>query len=81
MTPEELVMPVDDDGKFTAEITDFQGLYIKDADPLIIEDLKKRQRLVSKGTIKHSYPFCDRSGTPLIYRAVKTWFIRVSDIR
>jgi isoleucyl-tRNA synthetase len=81
VTPGELVMPVDDDGKFKEMVADFQGLYIKDADPQIIKDLKEKQRLVSSGTINHSYPFCWRSDTPLIYRAVSTWFIRVTDIK
>ena len=74
-------MPVDDDGKFKDVVKDFAGQYIKDADKNILEDLKSRERLVAKGTINHSYPFCWRSDTPLIYRAVSTWFIRVTDIK
>jgi isoleucyl-tRNA synthetase len=81
VTPGEIVMPVDDDGKFKDVVADFKGLYIKDADALIIKDLKDRQRLVASGTIRHSYPFCWRSQTPLIYRAVSTWFIRVTDVK
>ena len=75
------MMPVDDDGKFKDVVKDFAGQYIKDADKNILEDLKNRERLVAKGTINHSYPFCWRSDTPLIYRAVSTWFIRVTDIK
>jgi len=56
-------------------------MYIKDADPLIKEDLKKRGRMVAQGTIIHSYPFCWRSNTPLIYRAFDCWFIKVTDIK
>jgi len=59
-------------------ITDFAGMYIKDADHHIKDNLKARGRLVSSGTIVHSYPFCWRSNTPLIYRTFDTWFIRVT---
>lgn len=74
-------VPVDSDGKFTDVITDFVGQYIKDADNHIKEYLKAHQRLVSAGTEIHSYPFCWRSQTPLIYRAIDTWFIKVTDIK
>ena len=56
-------------------------MYIKDADPLIKENLKERHRLLSSGTVIHSYPFCWRSNTPLIYRALDCWFIKVTDIK
>ena len=74
-------MPVDDDGKFVDVVSDFKGMYIKDADEHIIKNLKGRQRLISSSTLVHSYPFCWRSDTPLIYRAVNPWFIRVTDIK
>lgn len=62
ITPEILpVVPIDADGKFTKEVVDYQGQYIKDADVKIMEDLKARGRLLNKSTIKHSYPFCWRS--------------------
>mmetsp|Transcript_8452 Transcript_8452/g.14175 ORF Transcript_8452/g.14175 Transcript_8452/m.14175 type:complete len:487 (+) Transcript_8452:1128-2588(+) len=79
--PGQVPMPMDDDGRFTAKIADFQNLPFKEADPLITKNLKDRGRLVSTGTIVHSYPFCWRSQTPLMYRAVDTWFIRVTDIK
>jgi isoleucyl-tRNA synthetase len=62
-------------------VTDFKGLYIKDADPLICENLKKRNRLLSHSKVKHRYPFCWRSETPLIYKAVNSWFIEVTKIK
>lgn len=74
---QEIVCPVDPSGKFTTEVTDFQGQYVKDADKNIIANLKKRDRLYSAGQTKHSYPFCWRSDTPLIYKAVPSWFVRV----
>jgi isoleucyl-tRNA synthetase len=72
--------PVDDNGCFTAEVRDFAGQYIKDADKGIIKALKEKGRLVVESQLNHSYPFCYRSETPLIYRAMSSWFIRVTDI-
>ncbi|KAF4390301.1 hypothetical protein F8388_019956 [Cannabis sativa] len=74
---ETLIVAVDDDGCFTSRITDFSGCYVKDADKDIIEAVKAKGRLIKSGTFTHSYPFCWRSKTPLIYRAVPSWFIRV----
>lgn len=76
-----LVNPVDDDGMFTAEVPDYQGLRVKDADKNIIADLKKKGNLFKQDTIQHSYPFCYRSDTPLIYRAVSSWFVAVEKIK
>ncbi|XP_034633353.1 isoleucine--tRNA ligase, cytoplasmic [Trachemys scripta elegans] len=71
------VCPVDASGYFTAEVTDFAGQYVKDADKNIIKSLKEQGRLVHTSTFKHNYPFCWRSDTPLIYKAVPSWFVRV----
>ncbi|KAM9182375.1 isoleucine--tRNA ligase, cytoplasmic isoform 1-T1 [Mergus octosetaceus] len=71
------VCPVDASGCFTAEVTDFAGQYVKDADKNIIKLLKEKGRLVHSSSYKHSYPFCWRSDTPLIYKAVPSWFVRV----
>uniref|UniRef100_A0A8V1ADD0 Isoleucine--tRNA ligase, cytoplasmic n=1 Tax=Gallus gallus TaxID=9031 RepID=A0A8V1ADD0_CHICK len=71
------VCPVDVSGCFTAEVTDFAGQYVKDADKNIIKLLKEKGRLVHSSSYKHSYPFCWRSDTPLIYKAVPSWFVRV----
>ncbi|NWH79386.1 SYIC protein, partial [Piaya cayana] len=71
------VCPVDASGCFTAEVTDFVGQYVKDADKNIIKILKEKGRLVHSSSFKHSYPFCWRSDTPLIYKAVPSWFVRV----
>ena len=76
-----LVNPVDDDGRFTPEVRDFAGMHVKEADPKIIQQLKQAKQLVHQGTIQHSYPFCWRSETPLIYKAVNTWFVRVEAFR
>ncbi|KAL4373845.1 hypothetical protein AHAS_Ahas05G0122500 [Arachis hypogaea] len=77
LNKDNLTVAVDDDGCFTEKITDFSGCYIKDADKDIIEAVKAKGRLVKQGTFTHSYPFCWRSGTPLIYRAVPSWFVKV----
>lgn len=76
-----LVNPVDDDGMFTAEVPPYQGKRVKDADKEIIADIKKSGRLFKQDTLQHSYPFCYRSDTPLIYRAVSSWFVAVEKIK
>ncbi|EQC39640.1 isoleucyl-tRNA synthetase [Saprolegnia diclina VS20] len=73
--------PLDDNGKFTSQVPLVAGLHVKEADDVLLKDLKDRGRLVSKSTFVHSYPFCYRSGTPLIYRAVPGWFINVEKIK
>lgn len=75
-----MVCPVDNSGRFVEPVNDFLGQHVKDADKNIIKLLKERKRLVQSGTTKHSYPFCWRSDTPLIYRAVPSWFIRVEQM-
>ncbi|CAF1408196.1 unnamed protein product [Adineta steineri] len=72
-----VVCPIDAQCRFTDEVKDFQGLNVKEADKVIIKHLKEAKRLVHQSVMKHSYPFCWRSDTPLIYRAVPSWFIRV----
>jgi len=76
-----LPCPVDDNGRFTADVPDYAGVYVKEADEAIKQDLKKLGRVVKSGTIIHSYPFCWRSETPLIYKAVSSWFVNVESIR
>ena len=72
--------PVDEKGCFTAQVRDFAGQYVKDADKGIIKYLKGTGRLIVDGQITHSYPFCPRSDTPLIYRAVPSWFVKIAPI-
>jgi len=76
-----LMSNIDDEGKFVKEVKDFKGLYVKDADPLIIEDLRKKNLLFKEGKITHRYPYCYRCETPLIYRAVKAWFVDIQKIK
>lgn len=76
-----IVNPVDDDGMFTAQVPPHAGKRVKDADKDIIAELKKSGRLVKQDTLVHSYPFCPRTDTPLIYRAVSSWFVKVEAIK
>ncbi|MCH9627139.1 MAG: Isoleucine--tRNA ligase [Chlamydiales bacterium] len=76
-----LVCPVDNNGRFTAEIPEYEKQFVKDADKDIIRRLKESGQLFHRGTIRHRYPFCWRSDTPLIYKAVTTWFLGVEQIK
>ncbi|MDO4665027.1 MAG: isoleucine--tRNA ligase [Actinomycetaceae bacterium] len=91
------VLPVDEAGKFTAEVPEYEGLQVFDANKPIIMDLRraheqdagplartpkeKRARLVRQQSYNHSYPHCWRCRKPLIYRAVSSWFVKVSAFR
>lgn len=77
----ELVCPVDSNGRFTSDVPNWAGMLVKDADKEISRDLKSRGLLFYQGTIRHRYPFCWRSDTPLIYKAVQTWFVAVEKIK
>lgn len=77
----EVVCPVDHNGKFTQLVPDYEGLFVKDADKEIIQRLKKEGKVLQHTQIRHRYPFCWRSDTPLIYRAVCTWFVAVEKIK
>lgn len=77
----DIVCPIDQNGYFTSEVPDFQGLFIKAADKEILRSIKNRGRLVSHGQIYHRYPFCWRTDTPLIYKAVQTWFVNVEILK
>lgn len=57
------------------------GLHVKEADKLIIKALKDSKRLLKQETINHPYPFCERSDTPLIYKAISSWFVKVEDVK
>ncbi|MCF7946537.1 MAG: isoleucine--tRNA ligase [Spirochaetia bacterium] len=76
-----VVCPIDEECKFTEEVPDWEGLFVKDADEGIIEWLKSHGKLVKKEKFKHSYPFCYRTKMPLIYRALSSWFVDVPKIK
>jgi len=73
-----MFQPVDTYGRFTAEVPDWQGLFVKDADPLIEAELRKRGVLFRSGRYRHTYPFCWRCDAPLVYYARESWFIRAT---
>ncbi|MFM2055590.1 MAG: hypothetical protein RL456_3627, partial [Pseudomonadota bacterium] len=75
------VDPLDEQCCFAARVPEYAGQFCKDADKAIIKRLKDEGKLVHQGTIVHSYPFCERTGAPLIYRAIEAWYVRVEDLR
>ena len=77
----EVVIPVDMDGKFTSLVPEYQGLLVFDANKEIIKDLKEAGKVVRHQTIEHSYPHSWRSGEPLIYMALPSWFVAVTKFR
>lgn len=78
---EKIPCPIDESGRFVEPVVDFLGINVKDADKMIIADLKQAGRMVKSGNLNHSYPYCWRSDTPLIYRAVPSWFVAVESFR
>jgi len=77
----DLVDPLDEEAKFTSQVPEYAGQFCKDADKAIIKRLKDEGKLVHQSTLVHSYPFCERTDTPLIYRAIEAWYVRVEDLR
>ncbi len=69
------------DGLVLSALPKFAGKFFKEADPLIIRDLKERGLLWSSGRIRHSYPFCWRCDTPLLYFAKTSWYIKTTAVR
>ena len=73
--------PVDLRGRFDERITDFQGQFVKDADPAIVEALKKKGKLLRAEAYLHSYPHCWRCDTPLLYYAKASWYVKTTEVR
>ena len=76
-----IIQLVDLGGKFKKEVKPWAGMFVKDADELIIKDLEERDLLVSKHVYRHQYPFCWRCDSPLLYYAIESWFIGMSKLR
>ncbi len=76
-----VVCPVDEAGRFTAEVPDYEGKQVFETNEPIMQWLKEKGLLVKKEQYTHSYPFCWRTDTPLIYKAMSSWFVRVTDFR
>ena len=76
-----VVCPVDEAGKFNSEVKDYEGKQVFETNEPIMQWLKENGLLVKKEQYTHSYPFCWRTDTPLIYKAMSSWFVRVTDFR
>ncbi|MCH8864173.1 MAG: isoleucine--tRNA ligase [Chloroflexi bacterium] len=76
----DFVQPVDLRGKMTGNYP-FSGKFVKEADPLVLEELKKKNLLFRSETIRHTYPFCWRCESPLLYYAKQTWYIRTTEVK
>src|SRR5512139_64095 len=76
-----VLMTVLPDGTFVPEVTPWRGVFVKEADPMIIQDLDARGLLFKSEPYTHTYPFCWRCGTPLLYYARESWYIRTSAYR
>lgn len=75
------VQLVDEQGKFVECVTPWAGMFVKDADPLIIKELERTGKLFKAVPFEHSYPYCWRCDTPLLYYARDTWFIAMTKVR
>jgi isoleucyl-tRNA synthetase len=76
-----IVCPIDAEAHFTGEVTDLKGKYIKDADKDIIKMLKDKGQLFHQSVLVHSYPYCPRTDTPLVYRMMPQWYLNVEQIK
>ena len=76
-----VVVPVDDQGRFTDEVADWAGVNVFEANSGIIARLKEQDRILRHATYEHNYPHCWRTDEPIIYRALSSWFVRVTEIR
>ena len=76
-----VVLNVGEDGGFLPEVSQWAGMFVKDADPLIVKDLEGRRLLLKTELYEHDYPFCWRCKTPLLYYAKKSWFIKMTSLR
>ncbi len=75
------ISPLDDECKFTDEAGKYQGMFVKDADHVIAEDMHQQKKLVHFSRIEHSYPLCWRCKAPLIFRMSNQWFLKIDPVR
>lgn len=76
-----MVQPVDENGKFTDEVTEYKGQFIHDTNEQIVIELKKSGKAIMSRKMEHEYPFCYRCNTKLIYRAMPAWFVDIQKIK
>jgi isoleucyl-tRNA synthetase len=77
----ELVDATDEEGKFTDLVPEYKGINFKEADKLIVRDLKAKGSVFRHDTFTHNYPFCWRSDTPLMNKAISTWFVKLEPLK
>ena len=77
----QVLVPVDDYGRFTNEVEEFAGQHVFKADPAIVETLRQRGVLLGEGKLTHSYPHCWRCKKPVIFRATQQWFVSMDNGR
>ena len=77
----QMVCPVDTKGRFTSEVSDWKGMNVLEANKPIIQRLKEDGVLIKHATYEHNYPHCWRTDTPLIYKAVNSWYVKVTDFK
>ncbi len=75
------ICPMDEHGQYTAEVAPWAGTHVFDANPLVIRELKERGLVLRHATYDHSYPHCWRCNQPLVYRAISSWFVKVTEFR
>ncbi len=75
------ICPMDEHGQYTAEVAEWAGTHVFDANPLVIRELKERGVVVRHATYDHPYPHCWRCAQPLVYRAISSWFVEVTKFR
>ncbi|MBI4101390.1 MAG: class I tRNA ligase family protein, partial [Candidatus Nealsonbacteria bacterium] len=76
-----VLLTVDERGKFNLDVKKWAGIFVKEADPLIIDDLNHREILFKTEQYSHDYPFCWRCQSPLLYYAKKSWFIKMTEVK
>ena len=77
----DVLCPVDDKGRFTKEGGPFEGVFIDDANPMVLKLLAEKGLLLAKGSIRHQYPHCWRCKNPVMYRAAEQWFVSIDGFR
>jgi isoleucyl-tRNA synthetase len=75
------ICPMDEHGRYTADVAAWAGTHVFDANPLVIRALKDRGVVLRHATYDHAYPHCWRCAQPLVYRAISSWFVRVTAVR
>ena len=73
--------PVGSDGRYTDEAGEYTDMHIREANKVVVENLKERGLLLAEGTISHRYGHCWRCKTPIIYLATRQWFLKISELK